>query len=82
MNKNLKKLREENKGYNPEQATNNYKIIEFSDDRLLLEPKEGDKTHEEWLRVHCETEEEFIILYSKTYGLIYREKYYVRNSDY
>lgn len=81
MNK-LAQLRDENNGYNPEDATIKYKVLEFTDNHLTLEPKEGEKTVETWVRVYADSEEEFIILYPKVYSVIYRNKFYVHQNSF
>lgn len=86
MKNNLEKLREENNGYNPEKLENHYILFSDLGDSILVKRKDefiGDKNDtEEWMQVHAKSEEEFIILFPKVYGLIHENKFYVHPNDF
>jgi hypothetical protein len=86
MKNKLETLREENNGYNPEKLENHFHIFSDLGDSILVKRKDewnGNKdNNEEWMRVHAESEEEFIILFPKVYGIIHEGKFYIHSNDY
>lgn len=85
---NLDNLRELNNGYNPENLENNYDIVSLdllAGELVLVRKGESkqDKTlQEKWIKVDAASEEEFIICFSKIYGIIYKDQFFIRESDF
>lgn len=84
--KTLEALREENNGYNPEKLEHHHTILNDLGDELYVVRNDtfnNDKSNFKiWVKTSAENEEEFIIHFPKTYGLIYNNHFYVRDEDF
>ena len=87
----LDELRAKNSGYNPEPLDAHYLI--FSDEtetsgNIYIQRKDeytgnqDDKKMETWVSVSISNEEEFIIIWPETYGLIHNGQIYIKESDF
>jgi len=73
--KSLRELRQTNSGYNPERAEDHGDIVQEFDEAFVLD-SEGYTTS--WLMTDSEDEIDFIEQFPRTFGLVYKKKFYVQ----
>lgn len=84
----LDELRDGNSGYNPEPVDNSFDVVKHDKDngQLILVRKGESKTdkslQESWLKVDAANEEEFIICFSKVFGVVYKDQFFIREADF
>lgn len=77
----LIELRQNNCGYNPEKAMDFYKVSSIDSKALnILCTDRNDNHVSEWFQVPVSNEIEFIQKYPETYGLVYKNKFYIQNN--